>query len=112
MGLPETLKGVRLGGCRFTARGRERFDANLGVSTHGRMRVAQARRRPPYNLDEGGGAPARGTHTQALNSHPGRLAVPTHWGGVAPMLDPLRTGTHAVSSLCISTLRLEAHFDN
>ena len=22
---------------------------------------------PPYNPDEGGGAPARGTHTQALN---------------------------------------------
>ena len=24
------------------------------------MLVAEARRRPPYNLDEGGGAPARG----------------------------------------------------
>ena len=79
MGLPETLKGVRLGGCRFTARGGKRSDANLGVRAQGLMRVLpRPAAAPPYNLDEGGGAPARGTHTQALNSHPGRLAVPTH----------------------------------
>ena len=76
------------------------------------MHIAQARRRPPYNLDEGGGAPARGKHTEALNSHPGRLAVPTLEGGVAPILDPLDTGTPAVIALCISTPRLGAHFDN
>ena len=34
------------------------------------MHIAQARRRPPYNLDEGGGAPARGTRTEALNPKP------------------------------------------
>ena len=41
------------------------------ASAHGsHVRVAQARRRPPYNLDEGGGAPARGIHAQALNPKP------------------------------------------
>ena len=39
MGLPETLKGVRLGGCRFTARGGRGSDANLGVSAHGLART-------------------------------------------------------------------------
>ena len=48
MGLPETLKGVRLGGCRFTARGGKGSDANLGVSAQ-----------------------------DLMYSHPGRLAVPT-----------------------------------
>ena len=71
MGLPETLKGVRLGGSRFTARGGKDSDANLGVRAQGLMctlpRPAVA---PPCNLDEGGGAPARGTHTQALNPKP------------------------------------------
>ena len=64
MGLPETLKGVRLGGCRFTARGGKGFwRQSWRQGTRSRVHVAQARRRPPYNLDEGGGAPARGTHT-------------------------------------------------
>ena len=74
MGLPETLKGVRLGGCRFTARGGEYFLTPNLASAH---KVLRARcpgppppPPPPYNLDEGGGAPARGTHTQALNPKP------------------------------------------
>ena len=79
MGLPETLKGVRLGGCRFTARGGKiDSDANLGVSardphvnTLPRPAAAAAPPPPPpYNLDEEGGAPARGTHMQALNPKP------------------------------------------
>ena len=46
-------------------------DAKLGVSAQGLVcTFAVARRRPPYNLDEGGGAPARGTHAQALNPKP------------------------------------------
>ena len=66
MGLPETLKGVRLGGCRFTAAGWEnRFlTPTLGKSAHMSLTCALPRpAAPPYNLDEGGGAPARGTHT-------------------------------------------------
>ena len=58
--------------------GRERFLTPTLASGHkvSHVHVAQARRRPapppppPYNLDEGGGAPARGTHTQALNPKP------------------------------------------
>ena len=46
MGLPETLKGVRLGGCRFTARGGGKVRTPILASVH-EVSCARCRGPPP-----------------------------------------------------------------